>query len=118
MIVKTLDTCGGAARIDGTRMSVWFLVVCKRSRTDAEILTSYPHLTQSQLDEAWAYCLQNQREIDHEIKGNFYGFEEVVDRILAGKKQGICPSCGNKGILNDSCPTCPSESTVFSSPPK
>ena len=55
-IVKTPGTCGGDARVDNTRIPVWLLVLHRKSgRSDAEVLDSYPTLTQADLDAVWDY---------------------------------------------------------------
>lgn len=54
-VVETPGICDGLPRIDGTRITVESLLMLHSSRTDEEILTSYPHLTQDDLDAAWSY---------------------------------------------------------------
>ncbi len=64
MIVKTPGTCGGSARINGTRMAVYFLYECRLGgMSDIDILKSYPHINQAQLDEVWRYANENMEEI-------------------------------------------------------
>lgn len=71
MIIKTPDTCGGSARIDGTRMTVWFLV--SYPNNDEAILQSYPHINQAQLNEVWIYYEAHKKQIDIEIREKRYG---------------------------------------------
>lgn len=67
-IETTPGVCGGRARIRGSRMALWFLESCRRSgMSDAEILGDYPHLTQQDLLNAWAYVQAHQEEIERDI---------------------------------------------------
>lgn len=70
-IEKTPGVCGGDARIAGTRIPVWGLVNYRRlDATDADILEGFPHLTQADLDRAWAYAEKYPEEIEAAIKRN------------------------------------------------
>jgi uncharacterized protein (DUF433 family) len=57
MIVKTLGTCGGRARIAGTRIKVEH--VCNRveqqGMTPAAVVREHPHLNLAQIHAALAY---------------------------------------------------------------
>lgn len=67
-IVRTPETCGGRARIDGTRLPVWLLVLRERmGSSETEILHSYPSITAADLDAAWEYYRRNTLEIDRDI---------------------------------------------------
>lgn len=67
-IVTTPDTCGGRARIDGTRLPVWLLVLQQRNgATQPDLLRSYPDLTPAALDAAWDYYRRHAPEIDRDI---------------------------------------------------
>ncbi len=67
-IVRTPETCGGRARIDGTRLPVWLLVLRERmGSSEAEILHSYPSIAAADLDAAWDYYRKNTLEIDRDI---------------------------------------------------
>src|ERR1700730_11720071 len=67
-IVKTPGTCGGDARVDNTRIPVWLLVLHRKfGRSDAEVLDSYPTLTQADLDAAWDYYRDNPVEVEQTI---------------------------------------------------
>jgi len=66
-VVKTPDTCGGAARIVGTRIPVRTLVACRaRGWSDAFILENYPSLSHEQLAGAWAYAAAHPEEMAEE----------------------------------------------------
>jgi uncharacterized protein (DUF433 family) len=67
-IQKTPGVCGGDACIRQTRIAVWMLVVdCKLGMTDADVLVSFPALTQADLDAAWEYYRANPVEIEQAI---------------------------------------------------
>src|SRR6059058_1796680 len=64
-VEKTPGMCGGDARVRNTRIPVWLLVLnLKFGRSDAEVLDSYPTLTQADLDAAWDYYRDNPVEIE------------------------------------------------------
>src|ERR1700733_13542580 len=67
-IQKTPNVCGGAARIRQNRITVWMLVLDRKlGMTDAEILNSFPTLTDADLDAAWGYYRANPVEIEQAI---------------------------------------------------
>lgn len=70
-VVRTPDTCGGDARIDGTRIMVWLLEAYRRDgASDAELLDGYPTLGPGDLRSAWAYADANRAEMDAAIADN------------------------------------------------
>ena len=70
-VVKTPDTCGGDARIDGTRIMVWLLEAFRRDGVgEAELLDWYPTLGPGDLTAAWAYADANRAEMDESIAEN------------------------------------------------
>lgn len=70
-IEKTPGVCGGDACIAGTRIPVWLLVGYRRDRADnAHILEGYPQLTETDLENAWAYAAQYPDEIETALKRN------------------------------------------------
>lgn len=70
-IEKTLGICGGDACIAGTRIPVWGLVDYRHlGATDEQILKSFPHLTENNLVNAWAYATQYPDEIEAAIQKN------------------------------------------------
>jgi len=71
MIVKTADTCGGSARIDGTRVAVWIVDTLSNSGMSyEEIGEYYPHLTDEQIYAALKYADQHREEIAQDILKN------------------------------------------------
>jgi uncharacterized protein (DUF433 family) len=70
-IVKTLGVCGGAARVDGTRIPVWQLVEERDlGASEAQLLNSYRTLTARDLVAAWDYAEAHPEEIAAEIRRN------------------------------------------------
>ena len=78
-IEKTPDVCGGSACIAGTRITVWGLVEAHRiGYSEADLLTSYPSLSATDIANAWAYAEAFPDEIETEIREN----EEVMHEDL------------------------------------
>ncbi len=70
-IEKAPGVCGGSACIAGTRITVWGLVEARRlGYSEADLLTSYPSLTATDLAQAWAYAAAVPDEIEAEIEAN------------------------------------------------
>jgi uncharacterized protein (DUF433 family) len=70
-IEKTPEVCGGSACIADTRITVWGLVEARRlGYSEADLLTSYPSLTATDLAHAWAYAAAAPSEIEAEIQAN------------------------------------------------
>ncbi|NER37567.1 MAG: DUF433 domain-containing protein [Oscillatoria sp. SIO1A7] len=70
-IEKTLGISVGDAYIAGTRVPVWGLVDYRRlGTTDEQILKTFPHLTETDLANAWAYASQYPDEIEAAIQRN------------------------------------------------
>jgi uncharacterized protein (DUF433 family) len=69
MIVKTPGTCGGRARIAGTRIKVEHVYnwVERQGKTPAQVVAEYPHLTMAQVHAALAYYWSHQDEIQRDI---------------------------------------------------
>jgi uncharacterized protein (DUF433 family) len=79
-IVKTPDVCGGAARIDSTRLSVHSLVGQMQGGASIEdLLEGYSHipLSRAQIHAALAYYYDHQAEID----GLLVDEERLLDQI-------------------------------------
>lgn len=56
-IVADAHTCGGRPRVKGTRITVEFLLGLKAAGwTDDQVLDSYPHLAQADLQAVFAYA--------------------------------------------------------------
>jgi uncharacterized protein (DUF433 family) len=70
-IVKTPGVCGGDARIQGTRISVWGLEEWRRlGWSDERILDAYPQLKPSDVAAAWTYVAKHPDEIEGAIREN------------------------------------------------
>ncbi len=78
-IVKTPGTCGGRARLEGTRMPVWCLVTYwLGGMSDEDLLDTYPHYTQDQLEAAKTYAAENWPEIQQDLWDQEYRDVPVV----------------------------------------
>ncbi|GAP98182.1 DUF433 domain-containing protein [Leptolyngbya sp. NIES-2104] len=78
-IEKTPGVCGGSACIAETRITVWGLVEARRlGYSEADLLTSYPSLTATDLAHAWAYAAAAPSEIEAEIQANNAVMEEEL----------------------------------------
>jgi uncharacterized protein (DUF433 family) len=70
-IEKTPGVCGGSACIAGTRITVWGLVESRRiGYSEADLLTSYPTLSATNIANAWAYAATFPDEIEADIEEN------------------------------------------------
>ncbi len=70
-IEKTPKVCGGEARIAKTRIPIWVLVEARRiGYSDADLLTSYPTITATDLANAWNYAAAHPDEIASAIDRN------------------------------------------------
>ena len=73
-VVKTEGICGGSARIAGTRIPVWTIIALQIVGVhDREILESYPHLVQADLQAARDYYHRdeiNRDEINEDLRRN------------------------------------------------
>jgi uncharacterized protein (DUF433 family) len=70
-IEKNSKVCGGEACIAKTRIPVWVLVEARRlGYTDADLLTSYPTITATDLANAWVYAEAHDDEIELAIELN------------------------------------------------
>jgi uncharacterized protein (DUF433 family) len=70
-IEKTPGVCGGSACVAGTRITVWGLVESQRiGYSEADLLTSYPTLSATNLANAWSYAAAFPDEIEAEIAEN------------------------------------------------
>src|SRR2546426_2438029 len=69
LIVKTPGTCGGRARIAGTRIKVEHVYnwVERQGMTAAQVVQEYPHLTRAQVYAALAYYWSHPDEIQRDI---------------------------------------------------
>jgi len=79
-VSKTRDIEGGDACLHGTRIPVWVLEGYRRlGVSDAELLSNYPSLCQSDLESAWAYVADHGEEIDRAIHENEEGEQGPVE---------------------------------------
>jgi uncharacterized protein (DUF433 family) len=70
-ITKTQGVCGGEACIAGTRISVWILVEAQQlGISDEQLLQDYPHITATDLANAWIYANTFPEEIAAVIQAN------------------------------------------------
>ncbi|MBD2595846.1 DUF433 domain-containing protein [Nostoc spongiaeforme FACHB-130] len=70
-IEKTPGVCGGEARIANTRIPVWVLVEARRlGYSYADLLTSYPSISATDLANAWVYAKAHSDEIELVIERN------------------------------------------------
>lgn len=77
-IVKTPDVCGGAARIDGTRIRVIDIVIPYRmGKTPEEIAEMYPHITIAAVHAALSYYFSDREEIEKEE----FATKELVEKM-------------------------------------
>lgn len=70
-IESTPGTCGGKARIAGTRIRVQDIVFwTEEGRSPDEIVAAFPHLTLADVYAALAYYHDNRGLIDQQIRGD------------------------------------------------
>jgi uncharacterized protein (DUF433 family) len=69
-IVSTPGTCGGRPRIDGHRVTVEDVAICheRMGMSPAEIVSSYPTITLSDVHAALIYYDQNRHRVDDDIE--------------------------------------------------
>jgi uncharacterized protein (DUF433 family) len=73
-VVRTVGTCGGRARLDGTRICVWVLESLWQQGLSAdEIVAMYPMLTRQQVDYALDWAERNVEEIESDIRAHESG---------------------------------------------
>jgi len=70
-VVKQADYCGGKASIDDTRIRVMNVVFLhKQSKSEAEILETYPDLSRAQVYAALTYYYDHVDEIEAELRAD------------------------------------------------
>jgi uncharacterized protein (DUF433 family) len=119
-IEKTPGVCGGSACVAGIRITVWGLVKSRRiGYSEADLLTSYPTLSATNLANAWTYAAAFSDEIEAEIAEN-NAVMNPINNLLTISKQSklnenschlsnpICPSLRQSGDFNSTSITCPS----------
>ncbi|MDJ0577709.1 MAG: DUF433 domain-containing protein [Xenococcaceae cyanobacterium MO_234.B1] len=80
LIVSTPNICGGRPRIDGSRITVQYIVKeIKAGITPEEILENKPHLTLAGIYTALAYYYANKESLDAE----FADYDREWERLIA-----------------------------------
>ena len=80
LIVSTPDICGGRPRIDGSRITVQYIVnEIKAGVTPEEILEDKLHLTLAGIYTAIAFYYANKKSLDAE----FAEYDQECDRFIA-----------------------------------
>lgn len=70
-ISKRKGVCGGRSVIDRTRIPVWSIIKWyKLGMSVEDIIREFPHLTPSQIHDAFSYYYDNQDEIEKDIMEN------------------------------------------------
>jgi uncharacterized protein (DUF433 family) len=78
-IVATPGTCGGAPRIDGTRIRVSQIVLMTEQGISAdEIVSSFPHLSLGQVYAALSFYHDHRAQIDQEIRAADEQFRDLA----------------------------------------
>ena len=68
-IVKTPGVCGGRARVENTRLSVWLIAaLIQEGYSPREIVDAYPRLSMQAVEAAQDYAIENQEEIDCDLR--------------------------------------------------
>ena len=68
-VVETPGICGGAPRIEGSRIRVSQIVLMTEQGISAdEIASSFPHLTLAQIYAALSFYHDHRSQIDREIR--------------------------------------------------
>jgi uncharacterized protein (DUF433 family) len=85
-VVRTEGTCGGRARIDGTRIPVWLVVsfIVRGEKTREEFLEAYPHITLPQVEAALAYYSDHREEVDGDLRFQDAAWDEA--RAIHGEE--------------------------------
>ncbi len=79
LIVSTPNVCGGRPRIDGSRITVQYIVKeIKAGITPEEILENKPHLTLAGIYTALAYYYANRESLDAE----FADYDQKCERLI------------------------------------
>lgn len=85
LIVSSPDICGGRPRIDGSRITVQYIVnEIKAGVSPEEILEDKPHLTLACIYTAIAYYYANKESLDAE----FAEYNRECDRLMAEYTKG------------------------------
>lgn len=83
-IVATPDTCGGAPRILGTRISVKQVVLSARAgMTPADMVKSWPHLNAEDIEAVLVFYEAKRDEIDADIENDERWLKELMSNPAA-----------------------------------
>ena len=86
LIVRTLGTCGGRARIAGHRIPVFRVATAFRAGTSPEeMLLAWPSLNLAEIHAAIAYSLANAAEIDADIAEESRAWAEAEELLSAAR---------------------------------
>ena len=97
-IEKVDGRCGGAAVIEGTRLTVHAVEAFRRTGGDASVVRAYPYLTQKQRRAAYKYVTEYRSEFLAEER--YEDADTIAARAIAllRKHQWAaddhCPECG------------------------
>lgn len=69
-VARTPGTCGGSARINGTRIPVWLVVtwILRSGWTPEEFVEAYPQVTLAQMYDALSYYYDHRGEVDGDLR--------------------------------------------------
>ena len=80
LIVSTPDVCGGRSRIDGSRITIQYIInEIKAGSTPEEIIEDKPYLTLAGIYSALAYYYDNKEFLDVE----FANYDRECVRLAA-----------------------------------
>ncbi|MGB5710881.1 MAG: DUF433 domain-containing protein [Waterburya sp.] len=79
LIVSNPDICGGRPCIEGSRITVRYIVIEYRSgMTPEEMLENKPYLSLAKIYAALAYYHANKEEIDADIEAYYHASENLA----------------------------------------
>ena len=81
-VVRTPGTCGGRARIEGTRIAVWLVVssVLRGGTTPEEFIEAYPHVTLAQVYGALSYYYDHRTTVDADLRDQDQAWRKLTRR--------------------------------------
>jgi uncharacterized protein (DUF433 family) len=89
-IVATPGTCGGAPRIAETRIRVSQIVLMtEQGISPDEIVSSFPHLSLSQVYAALSYYHDHRADIDQEIRDAGDQFRRLTEPVESGRSSEV-----------------------------
>lgn len=88
LIVSTPGVCGGIPRIDGSRITVQYIInEIKAGSTPEEILEDKPHLTLAAIYSALAYYYDNKESLDAEFANYDHECVRLATEYSTGNQQ-------------------------------